>query len=152
MAKWPSGPPTSPTIEFLSGACPAQICSYSFPTIIGRHSCVHETCARSHHTTFLSVCVFMPLSCKLPRKKPLVKICDLKGALPSCQICHLKGALPSCHYSIPGKCEYQYCWIWFHNHWMTKHHHVASHEPCLEEDRVGAKQNVTMFGNATPHD
>ena len=38
MAKWPSGPPTSLTIEFLPSAVPVQICNYSFPTIIGQHS------------------------------------------------------------------------------------------------------------------
>ena len=31
MAKWP---PYKPNIEFLSGACLDQICSYYFPTII----------------------------------------------------------------------------------------------------------------------
>ena len=38
MAKWPSGTPTSLTIECLPGAVPVQICSYSFPTIIDQHS------------------------------------------------------------------------------------------------------------------
>ena len=63
MAKWLSGPPTSLTIEFLPGAVPVQICSYSFPTIIGQHSDDVRVC--------VCVCVCVCQSSTCPHRRRL---------------------------------------------------------------------------------